>query len=369
MLPEYAPHAVEVLKGGFIEGSQVSGRNYAVPSNKEKGAQLGLMYNKTIADKYGFDMSTIKEQKDLIPLFEVLKEKEPEIYPYDNSAGYATACMTLMDDKQFVTTISFDSEKDAYIPIYENIKWLESINQSREIFLGGYCNPDVAVAKNSDTLRKAGQVFCWFDQTLPAKAADLSITYKNEMGVTEIGDPFIRTFDMIGAMMGIPKTCENPECVLMFLDRLYNDKDLLNTIDFGLEGKHYVKTGDNVIDFAPETDGGKNLGYSIPTFEIGDTFQSYLYTTQDPNKWANYQKFNESAMPLKNLGFVIDQEPIKNEITSLLSVSVQYSGAIMSGSVDTGSSIEEFKKKLQDVGVDKVVEEVNKQYEEWKASK
>ena len=52
----------------------------------------------------------------------------------------------------------------------------------------------------------------------------------------------VATTDSInGVVMGIPITCEDEIPVLKFLNLLYSDPDVLNIIDWGIEGVHYER--------------------------------------------------------------------------------------------------------------------------------
>ena len=64
---KYAPKSKAQLPSGFIYGTQINGRNYAIPANKELAHQWGFVYRADIAKKYGFDMSKIKKFEDIEP--------------------------------------------------------------------------------------------------------------------------------------------------------------------------------------------------------------------------------------------------------------------------------------------------------------
>ena len=81
---------------------------------------------------------------------------------------------------------------------------------------------------------------------------------------------------MFGSMNAIPASCENPERVLMFMNRLYSDKALVNLLVYGIEGTHYTKVSDNIIDFAAGTDDGAKSGYNRET--TGWSATSFLIT-------------------------------------------------------------------------------------------
>ena len=70
------------LDPAFLEGSQVDGVNYGVPTNKELAATRGVLVRKDLADKYKLDLTAVKTWADLEPLLKTIKENEPAITPF-----------------------------------------------------------------------------------------------------------------------------------------------------------------------------------------------------------------------------------------------------------------------------------------------
>ena len=79
------------------------------------------------------------------------------------------------------------------------------------------------------------------------------------------------------------------------------------------------------------------------------------------------QQLNESAEKSPILGFVINTDSIKTEISTLTSICNDADQVYRTGSMkDYDSYKKEIKKKLENAGLEKVIDEINKQYTEWK---
>jgi len=52
-------------------------------------------------------------------------------------------------------------------------------------------------------------------------------------------------------MWTIPKNATDPVRSMKFLNMMFSDSTLVNLLDYGIEGKHYVKTAgsENTIEF------------------------------------------------------------------------------------------------------------------------
>jgi putative aldouronate transport system substrate-binding protein len=181
----------------------------------------------------------------------------------------------------------------------------------------------------------------------------------------ELTPPYMTTGDTTSAMFAISNTSKDPERAMMFLNLLHTDKYLINLLNWGIEGKHYVKVSDNVIDY-PEGVDAANTGYNLnQSWMFGNQLNTYLWTTEDQDLWVKYNEFNTNAEKSLALGFVFNPENVKNEITAISNVGQQFTAAINTGSLDPEKTIPEYLKKLKAAGVDKVIAEKQRQLDEW----
>ena len=80
------------------------------------------------------------------------------------------------------------------------------------------------------------------------------------------------------------------------------------------------------------------------------------------------KKVNEEAAPSKLRGFTLDTDPIKMELTQVTAVVGEYKKSLSSGAAaDPMGLYEEFQQKLIAAGDDKIVEEIQRQIDEWRA--
>jgi putative aldouronate transport system substrate-binding protein len=165
-------------------------------------------------------------------------------------------------------------------------------------------------------------------------------------------------------MQAISKTSKNPERAMMFINLLNTDKELYNTISFGVEGKHYTKNADNTIKI------NKEAGY-VPnaSWVFGNTFNGLIVEGTDANVVAQTQKENETAKPSPLIGFKFVPAAVSAEIANITTVVDQYNPGLATGTVAASQQLKEFQDKLKAAGVDKVIAEAQKQLDEWKKTK
>jgi len=168
-------------------------------------------------------------------------------------------------------------------------------------------------------------------------------------------------------MWGIAKNSENPVRAMQFLNLMYTDKEIVNLLDWGIEGKHYVKVSENVIDYPPGVDAN-SVGYSGTGWMFGNQFLSYIFKGDDEQLWEKMKVFNESAIKSKALGFTFDSSLVKTEFAAVSNVISQYQIALECGALDPDKALPEFISKLKDAGIDKIIAEKQKQLDAWAAA-
>ena len=68
-------------------------------------------------------------------------------------------------------------------------------------------------------------------------------------------------------------------------------------------------------------------------------------------------------------GFVFDQSPVKTQIANCTSIINEMVPALSSGSVDPEKAVPQFLERLEGAGANDIIEEKQKQLDEWKAGK
>ncbi|OPH47918.1 hypothetical protein BC351_39180 [Paenibacillus ferrarius] len=107
---------------------------------------------------------------------------------------------------------------------------------------------------------KAGKAFAYVAHMKPGYETKEAISTDTPMVAARIISPVTSTSSIANIMFSIAKNSKDPERAMMFLNLLYSDKELINLIDYGIEGKHYVKKGD-LIGFPNGVDT-QNATYS-----------------------------------------------------------------------------------------------------------
>ena len=185
-----------------------------------------------------------------------------------------------------------------------------------------------------------------------------------EIVTSKVTDAYITNGSTTGSMMAISSNSKNKEKAIEFLNLLNSDEYLKNLVVYGVEGIHYEKIGDKTIKY---TD--KHADYDIAAFAFGNLFINYVLEGEPETKWDEFQAFNDESIASVALGFKFDTSNVTNELAAITNVLEEFKYALFSGSVDVDEYLNKMNTKLKEQGLDKVMEEMQTQIDEWKAEK
>ena len=167
---------------------------------------------------------------------------------------------------------------------------------------------------------------------------------------------------------GISSNSKDPEKAMILLNWIFKTKEANDLLNWGIEGRDYVVKDDGTLDF-PEGVTTENANYHMDFgWALLNQYNSYVWTGNAPDIWDQYQAVRDSAQLSKAYGFFFDTAPVINEVSALTAVSEEYLNSIGTGAVDPETAIAEFNQKLYDAGLQTVMEEKQKQLDEWLAN-
>ena len=361
-LDTYLKEAAEEIDDVLIKGSKVDGRLYAWPTYKEIGTNFGWIYRKDLADKYNLDMSQYKSFEDLEPVLKLIKENEPDItYPIDWSAGGTPAQKFRLNNYICQDGVFPD---DHAMNLFDTEEFAEACATARDFYQKGYVRPDVLTATDQIARMAEGKTFMICSAVKPGKAQELfaDSTYEFAEDCYAFQPPCVDYAPGTGSMQAVSASSKNPARVMRFLNLLNTDPYLKNLIVHGIEGKHYTKLDDKTVQ--PIAGSGYDMYKN--SYAIGNIFLDYLTPGEDPEKYEKLKEYNKIAQDSKTNYFVLSEDPelerLRQESNSVLS---KYRKQCITGAVEPESTLAEFRQQLGAVGMPKMLEMVDAQWQEF----
>lgn len=375
LLKEYGQGIVDAVGQDFLDAGVVGGHQYGLTSIRDLAKEYGFTMLKSYADKYDIKMEDIKSMDDMGAAFAKIKAGEPDMIPVVAATGanalmeyligidaltdYCGVLMNYGNDDPMKVVNYFATDEYAY--------WC---NYMHDWYQKGYIAEDFLT--NNDQphdLMRAHRGFAMPTGLKPGFDTQESNVVGEPMVSVALSERYTTTTLVETAQWCIPHNATEPEAAMKFLNLLFTDEKLINLFDWGIEGKHYVKTDDGHITY-PEGVNSENTGYSLGLGWIfGNQYLSYVWEGDDIDVYDQLKEFNESAMKSGAFGFVYDNSKVKTEVAAVNNVLNEYRAGLEFGVLDPETALPEFLSKLETAGIDKIIAEKQSQLDAWLASK
>ena len=133
-----------------------------------------------------------------------------------------------------------------------------------------------------------------------------------------------------------------------------------------IEGTHYTKNEDGRITVTPDTGYSKVVKNA---WVYGNQFNCYVMDTQTADVWEQTEEMNNTAELSPMLGFVPDTDPITNELANVTNIQDEYNAKQLFGTAAADEYFDEKCQKEDEAGLKKILDEMQKQYDDFLASK
>lgn len=356
---EVTPALYSFIPEQLWSGVTVSGNVYAVPTYKDSSSTQFWYIDDAYVQKYGIDMSSIKDMKTLDPWVRAIKEGEgSSCYPIQLSQGARwTDFFKPFDDLAIGLQpfgIRIDDETRTAICTLEDPESVEKLRQLHEWYADGIINPDANVLAESNK----GKIF-GNDQGWPSAVA----TWQTMQGVekydaVQVGPSVYTTASIQGSMNAISSNSQHKEEALKVLELMNTDPTFRDMCAYGTEGTFFTYNGDGSVKRIRDD-------WAWPSYTQGTFFIMSTQEGTDPKQWEEIQQQNENALASCCLGFTVNTEGIQNEIANCSAAWDKYKYDLLTGAADPDELLPRCIEDLKASGLDTIIEEVQKQIDEY----
>lgn len=368
--------------GASLEGCKYNSEIYGVPPAYINSNTYGYAVRKDLLDKYGITVEKNKKYTldDLEKIFETVKAGEGDTFyctipwnttpdplnnsymEYDKVSGsLATGVLMLNQGFENLTLKN----------LFETEEYANYVNKMYDWAKKGYVSPDAAVTTEvPNSLLASGNylgMFYWWE---PDETSDLDSIIGYDMTILPMVDRYVANNGGSNIMWNIPTTSANPEKAMQALNYIYQNKEAAWLLQFGLEGKTY-----EVVD---KTDDGVQIKYlsedtsTLPYYQTygvyGNRLEWPVVYPAPANKYKILKELDDSTPKERYspaLGYSFNQTSVSTELAAVTTVIDQYTPSFNSGALDPSKSLPEFIEALKAAGIDKIIQENQKQLDEW----
>lgn len=342
LLDKYGADLKKLIPDYIWEAAKVDGETYAVPSYQAMTKSRAVYFQKSLVDKYNFDVSSVKKMEDIEPFLEKIKNNETEYFPiqlpgveyfYDDPYKY---------EETSISNVTIDKNTKELVFENDQPEKLQARKKIKEWYDKGYIRKDIAVAQSTQQTAYA----CWCtDGYRPGDLREREVGYGVELVAAPLTDYYLYRTGATTTMTAISATSKHPEKAMKFLNLLNTNSDVFNLVAYGIEGKHYEKVDDKHI--RKIANSAYNPGDS---WKYGCIFTGYLLEGMDDDLWEQIKTINDNSQKGILNGFVADTTRVNSIISQMTNISNEYKNLNNGTADDLDKALAEANKKYEDAG-------------------
>lgn len=372
--------------------AKVDGKTWFVPNYQLlANVDYSFITKKELSDKYG-DMRKMQDTFVKADTFDESCWDEMENYLetlYKNGKigkGYMpldSLTWTLQKGyenvgERFNIKAGDDTHKLVYMD--EMPERIHAFHRMSDFFKKGYIRKDIASAESTDADYASENGYVLWHGSMRCNDELNKVSLENtekkynikvDYAMTKDYD-YIPSYNAAGGM-AISTKSKNPDLAWNFIELMNTEKgkDLYNMIVYGIEGKHYKKIDDNTVEVIGTVgQASSSSDYGLWKWNTGNT--KYAYNTANETttpEMIDEVNNGEHAVRSSLTGLKLDTSSLTTEIAQINAVFEEYKALNLGTYSDVDKTYKEYMAKLKTAGLEKVRTELQKQVDEFFASK
>lgn len=360
LLAERGP-AVTAVTADVAEAQKINGVTYAVSGYPYAAMGSGFVYNKTFADQYGIEMHDGMTMEELGEVGETLKENGIYLTTFGNSTqmNYKFAnTVDIFGDSAVYGALTDPANSTTIVNIYDSEEMRNYYKGVKAWADAGYLPSDqLTDTVGTQEYFSQQKIFGTYTAYTVNQIAEwLSPDF--ETGIIQVDDGLICTGTAREFMLGIASNCERPDKAMDLINLIYEDPEVCNLLQYGVEGTDYaaVDGTENVITYEG-TDNADHNSYYAGFVHYGDPLKQKVVAPLDDNYYDDLVKYENSAKRSLCFGYSFDASDYSAEAGAISSKLQEMLPALNAGMVaDVDAAVDELVAALEDAGINDVIE-------------
>lgn len=360
--------------GNIMNNGRLGGSVYMIPRYFGTVLDWKFIYNNDLVEgKY--DMSKVHDMDSLEECLAALKEA----YPDEHFLVYTDQFYVMQNFATHTAQVGLyaatEGDSTTLVNYYATDAYHDACRRAYEFRQKGYCDPEGSAntLSHDEAVMSGSSKGVIMGHSADAAAIgdmfDKMNYYGADFEAVTIG---ISDLTNDGCGIGISYSCKNPSAAASFINLLYCDEFVWDTLIYGAEGQDYVwNEGHTVCDYPEGLDANTipyNCMYSCGI--IGNGFQGLPFANSNTGSNSEYgmELMNKAWAP-PMYGFTPSNVNVMNEYAAVTNVVSQYEDVLNFGDVDPDSGVyEQFLSDLESAGINAIIADYQAQADEWLAA-
>ncbi len=383
LLETYAPQALELVED-YIAALTYDGGIYGIPTFKNWVTNNYIMMRKDILEEldlleYAENMTSWSEYEYIMET--VYTAYNGELVPVTNAnenyvlkmEGYWNATSDSFDGYEVFDDLGdslsvlacVDDKVENY---YADPRSIADFEMVKRWYDNGWVYSEASfTTEQANTFIKNGVSFSKLDGSEIGCDARQEMNTGYAMVCVMTAPGMITTSNVSSWGTVIPITAEAPEAAAKFINLMYTNADVVNTLAYGIYGQDWIYNDEGFAAY-PEGVDSKTVEYHENDWFCGNQFLVAAWEGSPEGFRALSLEDNQSAAISPYLGFTLNTGSLDTIIANLSAVIDQYDGSLKCG-LYTEELYAEFMTKLKAAGIDEYVAEAQKQLDAWLSAK
>ena len=372
---EAYPELWEIFPEDVYKTCQVKGEQYALPGADSFGNMPTYIMKKDIAEEIG--VMDLADQKITMDQLEEILAKAEEAHPelcWFTTVDQVTVhgIDNLGNDNWLGALMNRGVGETEIVDYYETEEFLNYCKKMQEWSEKGYFVNDPLNADLTDLLGQGLAGGGFVDGYSVRYVHSLMEAQQDcEMAVFQLGD-FVGTNAGVYNGWCISSNCKNPDQAMKLLSLMYTDPTVCNFFTLGVEGETYAIKENGTATY-PEGVTYDTVGWNViaPWFYPNDCI-SIPFDTDEVDYYTNIMACwdNPDAEYSTAMGFTFDDTEVADQMKDCTESVNAFRTALLFGEVsDVEEEVTSFIDDLKSCGIDDVIAEEQRQFEEFLANK
>lgn len=345
-----------------IKGTTVNGSVYAIPNLRNFGNVFGLDIDESIAAEFGIEPYQKLTMEEIDEFLRAAHEKYPDRYALVPQAADTMVNGWTWDglgDGKFIGVLPNCGQNTVVRNLFETDDFREFTSWTRKWYEEGLTMADaLSNTEEGRQLIKSGKAISRFCNYGNAKIDGIVRTV--------VIEPWSVANSYSELCYGINSNSKDKDAAWTMLQLLYTDQEVSILLNNGIEGKHYVKNEDGTISF-PEGTNASDCGYGMADLPWITPYagNSYPIDSNGPTFFEDLIQFNKDSMKSKAYGFFFDTSSVLDQYTACSNIMDKYFKALIAGTIDPDSTIEQANAELAAAGLNDILTEKQAQLDDF----
>ena len=279
---------------------------------------------------------------------------------------------------------TYEDDTKLYNRLYSADDYVDYVKWMQKIFKKGLIREDVLSTKAADYEGLPGNAggIGWYHQHWTSLEPEVYTTNANTEAVSvPTFDSLYITFKPAAGGSAISVNSQHPDIAMEIINLMNSTKgqEIYNLMVYGFEGEHYTveKELENGIKYITPIgyvgQGTSAANYGIWEWVVGNAKNAYLtsnYPETHKEYIFEYLNEGEDTEQSRLMGFAPVIDTLETKMAQIQATQSEYNNSLVSGSLDdVDTPLKELRNKMKAAGVEDVVAEMQRQVDEFLASK